>query len=102
MNSRHVGVAIGISMGLCFGATLGAAFQNIAIGVSFGVPLGTALGLAFSGAGAEQDRKKVAADKPLFTTIAQVGAAVASMEGGDEPVTVTSLQDYAIARAARA
>ena len=44
----------------------------------------------------------VAADKPLFTTIAQVGAAVASMEGGDEPVTVTSLQDYAIARAERA
>ncbi len=44
----------------------------------------------------------VAADKPLFTTIAQVGAAVASLEGGDEPVTVTSLQDYATARAARA
>jgi len=44
----------------------------------------------------------VAADKPLFTTIAQVGAAVASLETGDEPVTVTSLQDYAIARAARA
>ncbi|WP_169078259.1 carbamoyl-phosphate synthase large subunit [Microcella alkalica] len=44
----------------------------------------------------------VAADKPLFTTIAQVGAAVASLETSDEPVTVTSLQDYAIARAARA
>lgn len=44
----------------------------------------------------------VAADRPLFTTIAQVGAAVASLEGGDEPITVTSLQDYAIARAERA
>jgi carbamoyl-phosphate synthase large subunit len=44
----------------------------------------------------------VAADKPLFTTIAQVGAAVASLESDGEPVTVTSLQDYAIARAERA
>jgi len=43
----------------------------------------------------------VAADKPLFTTIATVGAAVASLETATEPVTVTSLQDYAIARAAR-
>ena len=42
----------------------------------------------------------VAADKPLFTTIATVGAAVASLETAAEPVTVTSLQDYAIARAA--
>ncbi|MFN4002775.1 carbamoyl-phosphate synthase large subunit [Microcella sp.] len=44
----------------------------------------------------------VAADKPLFTTIATVGAAVASLETATEPVSVTSLQDYAIARAARA
>jgi len=43
----------------------------------------------------------VAADKPLFTTIATVGAAVASLETATEPVTVTSLQDYAIARTAR-
>ena len=43
----------------------------------------------------------VAADKPLFTTIATVGAAVASLETSTEPVTVTSLQDYALARAAR-
>ena len=42
----------------------------------------------------------VAADKPLFTTIATVGAAVASLETSTEPVTVTSLQDYARARAA--
>ena len=44
----------------------------------------------------------VAADKPLFTTIATVGAAVASLETATEPVSVTSLQDYALARAARA
>ncbi|WAB81202.1 carbamoyl-phosphate synthase large subunit [Microcella daejeonensis] len=43
----------------------------------------------------------VAADKPLFTTIAQLGAAVASLESRGESVTVTSLQDYAIARAER-
>ena len=43
----------------------------------------------------------VAADKPLFTTIAQLGAAVASLESRGEPVSVTSLQDYAIARAER-
>ncbi|MEF2979169.1 carbamoyl-phosphate synthase large subunit [Subtercola sp. YIM 133946] len=40
----------------------------------------------------------VAADKPLFTTIAQLGAAVASFDGmGD--FTVTSLQEYAWERA---
>ena len=44
----------------------------------------------------------VAADKPLITTMATVGAVVASLETAAEPVTVTSLQDYAIARAARA
>jgi len=37
----------------------------------------------------------VAADKPLFTTIAQVGAAVASMEVRPEWPSVKSLQDYA-------
>ena len=52
--------------------------------------------------GVEIRTATVAADKPLFTTIAQVGAAVASLEIGDEPVTVTSLQDYGLARAARA
>jgi hypothetical protein len=50
---------------VCFGAALGAAFQNLPVGVSFGVALGTALGMVFSGASAEQDHKKVAADKPL-------------------------------------
>ncbi|MDM4764029.1 carbamoyl-phosphate synthase large subunit [Galbitalea sp. SE-J8] len=43
----------------------------------------------------------VAADKPLFTTIAQVGVAVASLESGGDEISVTSLQDYALARAER-
>jgi carbamoyl-phosphate synthase large subunit len=43
----------------------------------------------------------VAADKPLFTTIAQVGVAVASLEFTQEPISVTSLQDYARQRAER-
>ncbi len=41
----------------------------------------------------------VAADKALFTTIAQLGAAVASLEFRPEFPSVTSLQDYAKARA---
>ncbi|CAN5203346.1 carbamoyl-phosphate synthase large subunit [soil metagenome] len=43
----------------------------------------------------------VAADKPLFTTIAQLGAAVASFEAIRDGFDVRSLQDYAIDRAAR-
>ena len=43
----------------------------------------------------------VAADKALFTTIAQLGAAVASIEAVHTDLEVTSLQDYGIARAAR-
>ncbi len=43
----------------------------------------------------------VAADKPIFTTIAQVGAAVASFEVHRGEMRVRSLQDYALDRAAR-
>nr|BFF13983.1 hypothetical protein GCM10025699_52860 [Microbacterium flavescens] len=43
----------------------------------------------------------VAADKALFTTIAQLGAAVASIEAVQSELEVTSLQDYGLARAAR-
>ncbi len=43
----------------------------------------------------------VAADKPLFTTIAQLGAAVASVEAIREPFTVRSLQNYELDRAER-
>ncbi|MCU1424080.1 MAG: carB, partial [Microbacteriaceae bacterium] len=43
----------------------------------------------------------VAADKPIFTTIAQLGAAVASFEAIREGFGVRSLQDYAADRAER-
>jgi carbamoyl-phosphate synthase large subunit len=43
----------------------------------------------------------VAADKPLFTTIAQLGAAVASFDALADGFEVTSLQEYALARSAR-
>jgi len=43
----------------------------------------------------------VAADKPLFTTIAQLGAAVASFEAIRDGFDVRSLQDYALDRAER-
>jgi carbamoyl-phosphate synthase large subunit len=43
----------------------------------------------------------VAADLPLYTTIAQVGAAVASIESMREGFAVKSLQDYGIEREAR-
>jgi carbamoyl-phosphate synthase large subunit len=44
----------------------------------------------------------VAADKPIFTTIAQLGAAVASFEAIREGFEVTSLQEYDRRRRARA
>ena len=43
----------------------------------------------------------VAADKPLFTTIAQLSAAVASFEAIQQGFDVKSLQEYALERAAR-
>ncbi len=43
----------------------------------------------------------VAADLPLFTTIAQLGAAVASIEATSKGFEVKSLQDYASERAER-
>ncbi|PTW91727.1 carbamoyl-phosphate synthase large subunit [Microbacteriaceae bacterium MWH-Ta3] len=50
--------------------------------------------------GAEIRREAVSADKPLITTIAQVAAVVASLEDTGVPLTVTSLQEYAVERAA--
>ena len=43
----------------------------------------------------------VAADKPLFTTIAQLSAAVASFESIQQGFEVKSLQEYALDRAAK-
>ncbi|WP_426624227.1 carbamoyl-phosphate synthase large subunit [Leifsonia sp. McL0607] len=44
----------------------------------------------------------VAGDKPLFTTIAELSAAVASLHAVREGFEVTSLQEYSLQRAARA
>ncbi|KQM83343.1 carbamoyl-phosphate synthase large subunit [Agromyces sp. Leaf222] len=44
----------------------------------------------------------VSADVPLFTTIAELSAAVASIDAGGEAFEVTSLQEYAIRRGASA
>ncbi|MGN6426879.1 MAG: carbamoyl-phosphate synthase large subunit, partial [Leifsonia sp.] len=44
----------------------------------------------------------VAGDKPLFTTIAELSAAVASLDAVRQGFEVTSLQEYALQRAARA
>ncbi|THG35303.1 carbamoyl-phosphate synthase large subunit [Glaciibacter flavus] len=44
----------------------------------------------------------VAGDIPLFTTIAELTAAVAALEVAGDGFDVTSLQEYAVARAARA
>ncbi len=51
--------------------------------------------------GVEIRTATVAADKPLFTTIAQLGAAVSSLEARNLPVQVRSLQDYAADRERR-
>ncbi|MFJ3392688.1 carbamoyl-phosphate synthase large subunit [Leifsonia aquatica] len=44
----------------------------------------------------------VAGDRPLFTTIAELSAAVASLDAVREGFEVTSLQEYALQRASRA
>jgi carbamoyl-phosphate synthase large subunit len=43
----------------------------------------------------------VAGDKPLFTTLAELSAAVASLDAVRHGFAVTSLQEYAAQRAAR-
>jgi hypothetical protein len=76
MNRKYVGMGTSISLGLCFGAALGAALHNlgvgsaldvnvgvgIALGVSLGTVFGAALGIAPDAASAP---KKAAGDKPL-------------------------------------
>jgi len=68
---------------------------------SVDVVINTPSGRSARADGYEIRMATVAADKPLFTTIAQVGAAVASFEAIREGFTVRSLQDYAIDRAER-
>ncbi|WP_066519292.1 carbamoyl-phosphate synthase large subunit [Curtobacterium ammoniigenes] len=63
------------------------------------IVINTPSGAAGRADGYEIRAATVAADKPLFTTIAQLGAAVAAIETIGTPHTVRSLQDYALERA---
>ncbi|TPX05132.1 carbamoyl phosphate synthase large subunit, partial [Schumannella luteola] len=65
------------------------------------VVINTPSGRSARADGIEIRTATVAADKPLFTTIAQVGAAVGSLEARNSAVQVRSLQDYALDRASR-
>ena len=65
------------------------------------IVINTPSGRAARADGYEIRTATVAADKPLFTTMAQVGAAVASIETIQAGFDVRSLQDYAIDRARR-
>lgn len=69
---------------------------------SIDIVINTPSGRSARADGVEIRTATVAADKPLFTTIAQLGAAVGSLEARNGPVRVRSLQDYAADRAARA
>ncbi|MBT2503269.1 carbamoyl-phosphate synthase large subunit [Curtobacterium sp. ISL-83] len=63
------------------------------------IVINTPSGAAGRADGYEIRAATVAADKPLFTTIAQLGAAVAAIETIGTPRSVRSLQDYALERA---
>ncbi|MDB6426078.1 carbamoyl-phosphate synthase large subunit [Curtobacterium sp. 20TX0008] len=63
------------------------------------IVINTPSGAAGRADGYEIRAATVAADKPLFTTIAQLGAAVAAIETIGTPLSARSLQDYALERA---
>jgi hypothetical protein len=73
MNSKHLGV--GISLGLCFGAAMGAALHNLVewsstasgVGIALGVSLGSVASskFVFGGRPAALDREKERSEKPL-------------------------------------
>ncbi|MDN4615463.1 carbamoyl-phosphate synthase large subunit [Leifsonia sp. F6_8S_P_1B] len=66
------------------------------------VVINTPSGRSARADGYEIRASAVAGDKPLFTTIAELSAAVASIDAISEGFEVTSLQEYARQRAARA
>jgi carbamoyl-phosphate synthase large subunit len=65
------------------------------------VVINTPSGRSARADGVEIRTATVAADLPIFTTIAQLGAAVAAFEAKRADPQVRSLQDYARDRAAR-
>ena len=46
MNKKYIG--IGVSLGLCFGAALGAVMHNVGLGIAIGLPFGTAFGAVWA------------------------------------------------------
>jgi hypothetical protein len=77
MNSKYVGIGVGSSLGLCFGASWGAALHilgmgslgaDVGVGIALGVSLGTVASSRFVFGGrsdAASARKTVGSDKPL-------------------------------------
>ncbi|MDL9979785.1 carbamoyl-phosphate synthase large subunit [Microbacterium candidum] len=65
------------------------------------IVVNTPSGMSARADGYEIRAAAVAADKALFTTIATLGAAVTAMDAMQDGYEVTSLQEYAVARASR-
>lgn len=80
------------------GDTLGPSVVDLIAKGEIDIVINTPRGRSARADGYEIRTATVAADKALFTTIAQVGAAVASLEDRPDVPSVTSLQEYAAAR----
>jgi carbamoyl-phosphate synthase large subunit len=80
------------------GDTLGPSVVDLIAQGEIDIVINTPRGRSARADGYEIRTATVAADKALFTTIAQVGAAVASLEDRPDVPSVTSLQEYAAAR----
>ena len=80
------------------GDTLGPSVVDLITKGEIDIVINTPRGRSARADGYEIRTATVAADKALFTTIAQVGAAVASLEDRPDVPSVTSLQEYAAAR----
>ena len=65
------------------------------------IVINTPSGQSATADGVEIRTAAIAGDKPLFTTMAQVSAAVASLDVRREGFSVTSLQEYSVQRAER-
>jgi carbamoyl-phosphate synthase large subunit len=65
------------------------------------IVINTPSGQSATADGVEIRTAAIAGDKPLFTTMAQVSAAVASIDVRREGFSVTSLQEYSVQRAER-
>ena len=76
MTRKYVRMGTSISLGLCFGAALGASLHNLGVGtaldvnlgvgIALGVSLGAIFGAALEVAPNAASARKAAADKPLL------------------------------------